>query len=205
MKIIKRFVIGDVNNNCSLVMHNDKVILIDAPSPVDRIIEVLKDNNLQLDYIFITHIHFDHIEGLEKLSKLYPKALVYVSKKEKYLLNNEKENLSYRHKCRINYTGEINTFDTLDMEGVLIKYISGHSKQSACICFDMHVFTGDTLFRETIGRSDLPHGNQERLVKEIKEELLILHPDTKVYPGHGFATTIGHEIKNNLALKMEDM
>ncbi len=201
MKILKRFLIGEVQNNCAIVNHNDKIILIDAPYPIDNITNYLKSNNLELDYIFITHIHFDHIAGVEHLVKLYPNVEVYTSKKEKYMFNDPKENLSYRHDINVNYTGEIKTFDKLEIKGIEFKYISGHSKQSTVICFDKAIFTGDTLFRETIGRSDLPHGNQEKLISGIKSELLGLDKNTKVYPGHGFATTIENELQNNSYLK----
>lgn len=201
MEILKRFVIGEVQNNTAIVKHNDDVILIDAPYPPRNIINYLKDHKLELKYIFITHIHFDHIAGVSEIIEHYPDAKVFVSPKEKSLFNNAKENLSYRHNVHVDFRGELLDYRKLDLEGVKIKYISGHSKQSAVICFDQVIFSGDTLFRDTIGRSDLPHGDYERLVKEIKAELLGLDPETKVYPGHGFATTIKHEIENNELLK----
>ncbi len=204
MKIIKRFVLGDLKTNCYLITNNDKVILIDAGCHPQKVIDTLKNKNLTLDYILITHTHYDHIGGLDVLIKHYPCACVVVNKKEQAFLQDPQHNLSILDNLYYQYKGKYITYDQLDLAqlGISIFEISGHSLASVCIYFkdDNVVFSGDTLFKEVIGRSDFIDGNEYLLQSGIKKHLLTLPPQTKVYPGHGFSTTIAHELNNNKCL-----
>ncbi len=201
MKYLKRFVVGPIRNNCYLVEHLGKIILIDAPAPVDRVVRYLDKHELKLDYIFITHIHYDHILGLEELHQKYPEALVYMSDIESHVYNDEYINFGYRHDLKPHFSGKVNRYDDLEMDGVSIDYIVGHSLQSACINIENYLFSGDTLFFETIGISEIPFGDHTNLVHDIKTKLLTKDEATKVFPGHGLSTTIGHEKEKNLKLK----
>ena len=93
--------------------------------------------------------------------------------------------------------------DEIDFFGKSIKVIHtpGHTKGGVCYLFENILFSGDSLFKGTIGRTDLPTGNYDDLIFSLKQKILILDKDIKVYPGYGFATTIGEEIENNLFLK----
>ena len=93
--------------------------------------------------------------------------------------------------------------DEIDFFGKIIKVIHtpGHTKGGVCYLFENILFSGDSLFKGTIGRTDLPTGDYDDLISSLKQKILTLDKDIKVYPGHGFATTIGEEIENNLFLK----
>lgn len=205
MKMIKRFVLGNLLTNCYLINQKDKTILIDAGVDANKVVDYLIENKMKLDYIFITHCHYDHIGGLEYLVDNFPNVEVVVGKKEqKYLLNPD-YNLSTMDDLYYTYTGKYTTFEdfdysSLDME---IRHISGHSLDGLCFYFpnDKEIFVGDTLFRNTIGRSDLVDGNEYLLKQGIKEQLFSLEDDIKVHPGHGFGTTIGKEKENNPEFK----
>ncbi len=200
MKMIKRFILGELRNNCYLIKHNDKIILIDAPNNIEKVIKYLENKQLKLDYVFLTHTHFDHIKGLEVL-KLYDNTIdIYVTKDEQSFLSKPEDNLSNLSNVLVCYQGNSKTYNELEMKGLIIKNISGHSKNSANLYFPeaQIVFTGDNLFRDSIGRSDFKYGNEELLINGIKNELLGLEQNVVVYPGHGFSTTIKNELNNKL-------
>lgn len=205
MKMIKRFILGNLLTNCYLINQKGKNILIDAGVDANKVVDYLNENKMKLDYIFITHCHYDHIGGLDYLVENFPDVEVVVGNKEqKYLLNPD-YNLSVLDDLYYSYRGKYTTFDdfdysNLDME---IRHISGHSLDGLCFYFkdDKEIFVGDTLFRNTIGRSDFVDGNEYKLKEGIKSELFTLDDDTKVHPGHGFGTTIGKEKENNPEFK----
>jgi hydroxyacylglutathione hydrolase len=201
MKIIKKFLLGSIENNCFLIEVNNKVILIDAPMGSETIISYLEDNNLNLDYLFLTHTHYDHILGLDLFYDKFPNLKIYVNKIERNFLRDPVENLSVYAEKEYIFTKEVNIFDDINPSdfGMEIYYISGHSKSSAVFYFpkEKTVFAGDTLFKGTIGRSDLNYGDMSSLIAGIKQHLMILADETVVYPGHGGSTTIGDEKKNN--------
>jgi hydroxyacylglutathione hydrolase len=201
MRIIKKFLLGKIENNCFLIEINEKIILIDAPMDSEFIVEYLDDNNLELDYLFLTHTHYDHILGLDLFYNKYPNLKIYVNKVERSFLKDPVENLSVYADKEYVFKKEVNTYDDINPSdfGMEIYYISGHSKSSAVFYFPKEkvVFAGDTLFKGTIGRSDLNYGDMGSLVAGIKQYLMVLSDETVVYPGHGGSTTIGDEKKNN--------
>lgn len=201
--ILKRFLIGPAQNNTVLYEHNNEVYLIDCPAPIDKIVNYVRENNIKIKACLLTHTHWDHIAGLNDLKLFDCEIEVYVVKSERYYLRDYEQNLSKFTDQKISYDGEYKYVDDLEIEGMDIKYISGHSKKSCVFIFeaDKTIFAGDSLFREAVGRSDFYHGNHETLISGIKSELMVYPDDFKVYPGHGFATTIGNERQNNEYLK----
>lgn len=93
--------------------------------------------------------------------------------------------------------------DTLDLDGHELKFIHtpGHNKGSMCILCGDTLFSGDTLFLMSVGRTDHYGGNQEKIIKSIKTRLFVLDENIRVYPGHGDSTTIGYEIENNMFVR----
>ena len=201
MKIVKKFLLGQLENNCFIIEVDRKLILIDAPMDSEVIVKYLQDNNLELDYLFLTHTHYDHILGLDLFYDLFPNMKIYVNKIERSFLKDPVENLSVYATTQYVFNKEVNTFDDLNPSdfNMEIFYISGHSKSSAVFYFpnEKVVFAGDTLFKGTIGRSDLNYGDMSSLIAGIKQHLMVLSDDTIVYPGHGSSTTIGNEKKTN--------
>lgn len=199
MKIIKRFIISSMGVNCYLIEHNGKIILIDAPSGMKKVIKYLAENELKLDYLLITHIHFDHILGAQELYDANLIDCVYVAPDEIKLFNENGQfgNMGQNYGVITNFQGEIYSLETLDLPGLEVSYIYGHSPQSAIFIFkdSKTIFSGDTLFKDSIGRSDFPGGSHENLVFGIHSEILPL-VDFKVYPGHGFPTNTSYETNN---------
>lgn len=200
MKIIKKFVLGSAQMNSFLIEHNDEIMIIDPGENIEKVIDYLEESNLQLTRILITHAHFDHVAGLTILRNRYPKAKAYIAQAEMELLRNPQTLLATAFNSDYCYQGEIHPSEELNVTGLKVRHISGHSLNSTVYIFteDNVVFTGDTLFNGAVGRSDFINGNQQALLGGITDHLLSLPGDTKVYPGHGFATTIEQEKTNNI-------
>lgn len=190
------YVLGDKATN--------KAAVIDPGGDVDRIIKMLEDNNLELEYIILTHAHVDHIGGVQEL-KDRTNVFVHMHKDDLYMLMNGVANQSVALGGPVVET-EINGFVKFVKDGDILKlgelelsiiHTPGHTEGGICIWVGDFIFTGDTLFASSIGRSDLEGGNEKKLMDSIKNKLLVLHDDLKVLPGHGPATTIGIEKDTN--------
>ncbi len=203
MEIVKKFVLGQMNVNCFLIKSNDNYILIDAPAAINRVTNYLDKENIKLDYLLITHTHFDHIMGIEELVQGGYINKVYVAPKEIDLVldNSKLGNMGEYFDVEIIASCPILSLEQIDTSllGLKIKYIEGHSKQSAVFIFEKAktIFSGDTLFKNSIGRSDFAYGNIKTLQAGIIENIMS-YDDFTVYPGHGFATNTELERNNNL-------
>lgn len=200
MKILKKYRLGKLLNNCYLIELNQQVILIDAPEGVKKAKKFLDESNLTLNQIWITHTHYDHFLGLSEMVDLYPGVDVYAPAAEILGFTDPKINLSFGKRREVSFEGAVYPFEKLKPNKELkIKYISGHSIQSAIFIFEKEkiIFSGDTLFFETVGRSDLLNGDSEKLLSGIMNEILCYDEKFKVYPGHGFETNTDYEKKNN--------
>ncbi len=202
MEIIKKFRLGKMINNAYLIESNNKIILIDAPEGVEKVIKFLDESEINLDEVWLTHCHFDHIAGLNILKEKYPNLKVFSSKGEVDMINNSDDNYSLEFlNIDLKFNGLVLDNEILlkEHEDLSIEFISGHSFSSSVYVFskDKKMFSGDVLFRETIGRSDLKYGDFNLLNSSIKKNLFKYEDSTKVYPGHGFSTDIGYEKENN--------
>ncbi len=199
MQLVKRFVLGPVRTNAFLIEHNKEIILVDAPPGCEKVIEFLKEHNLPLAKILLTHTHFDHIGGLKQLKVVYPEVEIYCPDDEIELLKNPNTTLSMGFGEDMSYQGSVIPTSKLKLDTVEINYIAGHSLNGAIYYFieDKVIFAGDTLFRLSVGRSDFQFGNAEKLIEGIKKHILTKDGDVKVCPGHGFSTTVGKEIAEN--------
>lgn len=203
--IIIKFVLGPIENNNYLLIDDSsdqkEAILIDCTEKSDAIDEALVQNNANLKYILLTHGHFDHILGINYYRKKYGcKALVH--KDDKYFIDNIKEFASRFGVGEVevqNIDGFVDENDSIKFGNIEVKviYTPGHTQGGVCYLIGDDIFTGDTLFYESVGRTDLPGGNFNQIKTNIQEKLFTLDDNIKVYPGHGPATTIGHERINN--------
>ena len=201
---IGRIVLGMCQTNCYFVYEegNSQVMLFDPADKGDYIYNGLKSKGFSVEAILLTHGHFDHIWGVEKLKELSG-AKVYAYEEEKALCEDASLNVSRGagRACTVKADQYVKDGEEISAAGVACKLLAtpGHTGGSCCYYFeaDKILISGDTLFQESVGRTDLPTGSMSVLVRSIKEKLLPLPEDVKVYPGHGEETTIGHEKKYN--------
>lgn len=190
-----------VNNYILFDEDSKEIVLIDAGGDFEMTKSAIDKYNGVLKYILNTHGHMDHIAGDADLQRHY-NVPIFISKEDEFWLNSFKEVLKMvgmpDYDLADNFTF-IEEGQVLKIGNKEIKIIStpGHTQGGVVFLIDDMLFSGDTLFFESIGRTDLPGGNHEQLLKTIKEKLYTLPENITVYPGHGQPTTIGHEKKNN--------
>lgn len=208
---IKIFSENDLKQNICLCWceKSKEAVLIDAGcSQLDEaeIVKAIKENGLTVKAILLTHGHFDHIISLDRM-KAITGAKVYCHSLEKPYLENPDVNLSCMVGKEVSVTadeflhaGDVISFGEEELQAI---HIPGHTPGSLCYYSKKAgvVFTGDTLFANAIGRTDLPLCDSELLMRSIKTKLLTLPEETVVYPGHAASTTIGKEKKHNPFLK----
>ena len=202
---IENFVLGPVGTNCYIVSNEEtkECFLVDMAACPPELVSHIKNSGLTVKAVLLTHGHFDHIMGLDRFLEEFP-APVYACAAEKELLESPQLNSSS------GMLGQPYTFhgaqyvkdgDLLDIAGMKIQVIQtpGHTIGGCCyyIADEQTLFSGDTLFRASIGRTDLPTGSMGALVRSVKEKILVLPDETRVYPGHMEGTTVGYEKKYN--------
>ena len=201
MKILK-YTLGVCAANCYVV--NDeksgKACLIDAPEYDDKILNVISSKGLSLEYIILTHGHFDHILGANAFREKTGAKIIVHELETEYLKNPDKSLTSLQG-------GEIVLADILLKDNDVLTFgdisfrvihTPGHSKGSSCfICENEKIiFSGDTLFKNGIGRFDLYGGNYNTLMESL-QKLKSINENYTIYPGHGDNTTLENEITMN--------
>lgn len=208
MFLIKVLTFNPVQEN-TYVLYNDKneCVVVDPGCYSDEEKEILKSfidkNHLQPKILINTHCHLDHVFGNKYVAEAYQLTL-QIHKNEEYILQMAPTSGLMFNLPFDNYTEELKFLkegDVVSLGNDHLEVIEapGHSPGSICFYCKKQKFIigGDVLFYGSIGRTDLPGGSQESLVKNIKEKLFKLPDDVKVYPGHGQATTIGDEKRHN--------
>lgn len=201
---IGRIMLGVCQTNCYFVYEEGKtqVLFFDPADKGEYIYKALEEKGFSIAAIFLTHGHFDHIWGAEELRRLSG-AELYAYEGEKELCADSSMNVSKAagRACTIVPDQFLKDGERITIAGITLEVIAtpGHTSGGCCYYFetDKILISGDTLFQESVGRTDFPTGSMSRLVRSIKEKLLLLPEDVKVYPGHGESTTIGHEKQNN--------
>lgn len=201
---IGKIVLGVCQTNSYFVYEEGKseVIFFDPADKGNYIYDRLKENGFTVAAIFLTHGHFDHIWGVEELRKLSG-AKVYAWEEEKEVCEDASINVSAGagRPCSLKADVYVKDGEKISIAGMNCQLIGtpGHTKGSCCYYFedDKILLSGDTLFQESVGRTDFPTGSMSNLVRSVREKLMPLPDDVKVYPGHGEATTIGHEKEYN--------
>ena len=196
--------------NTYLIYNDDHIGFIVDPGYNENgaYIKHLKKLGVDIKAILLTHAHYDHIGAQEDIIKEYPEAVTYISLDESELLTNPKLNLSiYSKKLDYKPANLVELFDgeEFNVANFKIKMIATpfHTKGSACYFLEKEniIFSGDTLFYSSIGRSDLPTGSNRSITPSL-EKLMILPDETIIYPGHGSKTTLIREKKYNPYLKI---
>lgn len=192
--IIEKIRVSVFFTNCYIIgCEKEKLCgIIDPGDETEKIKEIIAKFGLKPTLIINTHGHFDHIGGNNFFD-----LPVYIHEYDAEFLKNPDKNLSSLFSTPYICKNKVITFQ----EGEKIKigkltidiiHTPGHTPGSVCLKFNNILFTGDTLFRDGIGRTDFPGGNEKELIKSIREKILILPEDTKIYPGHGEKSNIGN-------------
>ena len=186
-------------NTYFLVNEDGQAVVIDSGENYKKIKSVEQTYNLKIVAVLLTHAHFDHCGNVKKLQD--DGVSIYVSELDAPKLLND-DNLSSDFGRKFEYLTADKTFsdgDVLEICGINIKVIAtpGHTDGSVCFLVDNLLFTGDTLFLGSVGRTDFRSGNRDDLVKSIKK-LFAIEGDYSVYPGHDEFTTLEHERKYNV-------
>ena len=197
--IVQTFEAGPLGANNYLLTDGNEAVLIDCSEVKQEILDELKDKTLK--YILLTHGHFDHVLGVNGMKECTgAKVLVH---KDDIPRMEESANIMQTFGVMGVETPKaddyINDNDLLKFGDTEIKIIHtpGHTEGCVCYLIDGKLFSGDTLFRDSVGRCDLPGGNFSKLSDSIKNILFKLDDNMVVYPGHGPETTIGYEKKYN--------
>ncbi len=190
---------GPYASNCYVVKSGDEGIIIDPSSNPQRI--VYEQGIKTVKYIIVTHAHIDHIFALDEVKKSTG-AKIAVGENDFNAINNSVLNLAEMFGAAVPETKAdiaLHGGDELLFGNTKIKIIStpGHTCGGISLYTDGCVFTGDTLFKESVGRTDFYGGSYESLMSSIKDKLYKLPDNTFVYPGHGESSQIGYEKKNN--------
>ena len=181
-----------------------ETIVVDPALDSEEITEYLNSNGLKPVAVLLTHGHFDHIYGVELVRNMGAKVIC--AEKERELLGDCVMNLSKRFGPVVTAVPDetVKDGDELSLAGFSIRVIETPGHTAGCVCYDFPeenvIFTGDTLFKNTIGRTDVPTGDWETEVDSVKKKLFVLPEDRICYPGHGGPTTIGYEKKYNRAI-----
>lgn len=196
-------------SNTYLLIDNDKCVVIDPSVNNDGIINYIKNHSLSLKGVLLTHCHFDHIQGVDRLIDEF-KCPLYIHENDVDGLKDINLNCSIYNEngfvVKVKslptplYDGEI--LSILDNSGIKVIHTPFHSMGSSCFYVEKEniLFSGDTLFKLSVGRDDLP-GSKPRLQYESLNKLISLPDECKIYPGHGSSSTIGYEKKYNRFIK----
>ncbi len=201
---IGKVTLGQYATNCYFLYRegSSDLVLIDPADSGAYLYDKLTEKGFSIKAILLTHGHFDHIFGVDVLKKKTG-AKVYACEAERELLEDTRLNVSegVGRPTVVHPDVFLRDGEELDLCDIHLKVIHtpGHTAGSCCFYVKEAGFliAGDTLFEGSVGRTDLPTGSTRTMMDSIKEKLMALPDDTKVYPGHGGSTTIGFERENN--------
>lgn len=205
----KIFPVGPLQCNCSVLgdEQTHEAMVVDPGDQVDEILGILKQANLTLKYIVVTHAHIDHVGGAMKL-KAATGAPILLNQNDMALLKMLDMQASWvgmRPPGAVQIDESVNDGHSLKIGAITSNVIEtpGHTEGSICIFFpqEKKLIAGDTLFAGSIGRTDLPGGSYDKIIRSLRTRLMALPDDIEVVPGHGPLTTIGRERDTNPFLR----
>lgn len=191
-------VVGQLRTNCYVIESQGHALVVDPGDEPERILQFIKDLKAAPTSIVATHTHFDHVLGVDGVRKVTM---------TRFLIHHDDLPMLESMQSRVRQfmglevppppkvDGYVKDGDSLKVgdETIRVLHTPGHSPGSISLSGTGFVLTGDALFNQSIGRTDLPGGDLETLIHSIKERLFKLDDDTTVYPGHGLETTVGDE------------
>ena len=204
---IDRLILGAYQTNCYILRAGEAAkdcLIIDTGLEAGELVDFLEVHKLNPVAVVLTHGHADHITGLAAVRGRFPNIKVYIHKLDSEMLTGEKNNLSAM--AGVLFSSEPADFsleegDVIEQANIKLDVLHtpGHTPGGICLYSKNEgiVFVGDTLFADSVGRTDMPGGSTTQLIKSVKKKLCPLPDKTVVYPGHGPVTTIAQEKANN--------
>jgi glyoxylase-like metal-dependent hydrolase (beta-lactamase superfamily II) len=197
--------VGPLECNCSIIGDENtrEAMVIDPGDQIEDILEIVRKHNLQVKQIVITHAHIDHVGGAMKLRGATGAPILlnqndYALLK---LLDMQAAWIGVPNPGKVEIDRSVTTGETVSAGAHTAKILHtpGHTEGSICLFFEPEkkLIAGDTLFAGSIGRTDLPGGNMQKIMRSLHSTVLTLPDDTLVVPGHGKLTTIGEERQSN--------
>jgi len=194
---IKTLTVSSFMTNCYIISKDNDALIVDPGSGFRKIVSYIEENNLNVLAILLTHGHLDHIGAVDSLVKNYH-CDVYACQDDEEILRDAKKNFGTSINSPVTFL-DGDKLNVKDFE-IEIYYTPGHTAGSVCYKIENYLFTGDTLFKNDIGRTDLYSGSFPQLINSL--QIFYHFPlDTIVLPGHEETSTIGEELKNNYQLK----
>ncbi|MEM6756029.1 MAG: MBL fold metallo-hydrolase [Planctomycetota bacterium] len=198
------FPLGPFQTNCYVVTDGDACLVVDIGMDPEPLLDHLAEHNLTPEKLVLTHAHCDHIAGLDAFRERFPETPVLIHPAEQAFLADASLNLSLPFGQPMTFAPVDATLDDGDAvplgdTAFHVLHTPGHSPGGITLHCPDHglALVGDTLFRESVGRTDFPTSDGPTLIASIKDKLYPLPDDTACHPGHGPSTTIGHEQRHN--------
>lgn len=193
--------VGNLGTNCYILCREEEgvCIIADPGDEAERIEQEIDRLKLKPECILLTHGHFDHISAVNELQEYYKQLPVWASAKEEDLLADPEKNLSemFVWECSVNVDFHSDSAQDICIAGFEFRAIPtpGHTRGSMCYYCEEGKFmlTGDTIFAESVGRTDFPTGSSRELRESVKKVLDTVPKETVILPGHGPKTTVEHE------------
>lgn len=170
---VKRLIVGELATNCYLLISGEEAAVIDPGGEAEKILEEIRSGGAKLKYIINTHYHPDHTLANEKISQ-ETGAQILIHEAEKDFID-------------FKVSQFLKEGDNIKIGEISLKVIHtpGHTKGSICLSDGDFIFTGDTLFKDGYGRTDLPGGSEEKMEESLEKLKNLFKPGTSIYPGHG--------------------
>lgn len=197
--------VGPLQCNCSVIGDEDnhEAMVIDPGDDIQDVLELIRKHNLQVKQIIITHAHIDHVGGAMTL-RAATGAPILLNQNDYTLLKMldvQAAWIGMRNPGKVEIDRNIGTGDSLNVGSLTadVLHTPGHTEGSICLHFaeEKKLIAGDTLFSGSIGRTDLPGGDMQKIMRSLHNVVLALPDETIVVPGHGELTTIGEERETN--------
>ena len=194
---INKFTLGPVMTNTYLVHENGRGFIVDCPYSSSVLDKFIEDNKIKIEFIILTHTHFDHVTGLKYYKDRFG-VEVFASEDAEDLAEDPNFNLSFHmNKLEVPIDHYLKDGEVFSKYNIKAIKTPGHTIDSMSFVLGDAIFTGDTLFRLSVGRTDFPGGSFDEIKDSIINKLGKLDKSAKIYPGHNENSTLGFELNNN--------